>query len=301
MHDGGGVMNAVPEYFGFDLRDHVATILIDRPDRLNAFTRSMARDLVGMFDRIDADDNIRVVIMTGAGRAFCAGADLSPAGSSLSTPQPNRGEPDWSDPENRDFGGLISLRIYDCLKPVIVAFNGSAAGMGVTMALAADFRLAAQGVKFALPFTRRGIVPESASSWFLPRIVGLPTALEWMLTGATFPASEALAKGLVRSLHPADELIPAARALAATISANAAPVSVALTRQMLWQSMGMLHPMEAHRIESRGIHARARAGDMAEGVDSFLAKRMPDFPDRVSRDMPDFFPWSQPVHFCDPT
>jgi enoyl-CoA hydratase/carnithine racemase len=292
--------NDAPEHFLFEVRDHVATILFDRPDRLNAFTRSMARDLVALFDRIDADDDIRVVIMTGAGRAFCAGADLSPDGSSLSASRPDAGEADWSDPGNRDFGGLITLRLYDCVKPVIVAFNGPAAGMGVTMTLAADFRLASQDAKFALPFVRRGIVPESASSWFLPRIVGLPTALEWMLTGATFPASEALARGLVRSLHPADDLMPAARELAATISANAAPVSVALTRQMLWRSMGMLHPMEAHRIESRGLHARARAGDMPEGVASFLGKRMPDFPDRVSRDLPDFFPWWQPANFFDP-
>lgn len=266
-------------------------ILFDRPDRLNAFTRQMALDLVALFDRVDADDDIRVVIMTGAGRAFCAGADLSPGQSSLSqAPSGDATNVDWSDAATRDFGGLITLRLYDCLKPVIVAFNGSAAGMGVTMALAADFRLATRTAKFSLPFTRRGIVPESASSWFLPRIVGMATALDWMLTGATFSAQDALAAGLVRSLHADDDLMPAARTLAAGIAAQGAPVSVALTRQMLWRSLGMAHPMEAHRIESRGIYLRARASDVREGVQSFLDKRLPTFTDRVSTDMPDIFP-----------
>ncbi|HUD93319.1 MAG TPA: enoyl-CoA hydratase-related protein [Sphingobium sp.] len=281
------------DHFRFDLEEGVATITIDRAEKLNAFTRPMALDLVTLFDRVDRDDAIRAVILTGEGRAFCAGADLSPGQSSLSSrkdemPQENV---DWSDPDTRDFGGLITLRLYECLKPVIVAFNGAAAGMGVTMALAADIRMASNGAKFTLPFVRRGIVPESASSWFLPRIVGIAQALEWMLTGATFPAEEALRTGLVRSLHPPEELMPAARALAATIATQAAPVSVALTRQMLWRSIGMVHPMEAHRVESRGIHARARAADVREGGASFLEKRLPAFPDSVSNDMPSFFPW----------
>lgn len=279
-----------PEHFRFDVADGVAIITIDRADRLNAFTRPMAKDLVALFDRVDRDDAVRAVILTGEGRAFCAGADLSPGQSSLSSAAPN--DPvDWSDPATRDFGGLITLRIYDCLKPVIVAFNGSAAGMGVTMALAADFRLASEEAKFALPFVRRGIVPESASSWFLPRIVGIAQALEWTLTGATFPAQEALRAGLVRSLHPPEGVLPAALALAQQIATHSAPVSVALTRQMLWRSLGMAHPMEAHRIESRGIHARARAADVREGVASFLEKRAPTFPDRVTEDMPSFSPW----------
>ncbi|WP_336972030.1 enoyl-CoA hydratase-related protein [Sphingobium aromaticiconvertens] len=291
-----------PEYFRFNVHEHVATITFDRADKLNAFTRQMAQDLVGLFDRVDADDAIRAVIITGEGRAFCAGADLSPGGSSLSGGQ-SAGEDadvDWSDPATRDFGGLITLRLYECLKPVIVAFNGPAAGMGVTMALAADFRLASSTAKFALPFTRRGIVPESASSWFLPRIMGIATALEWMLTGATFSAEDALAAGLVRSLHAPDDLMPAARRLSAGIADNTAPVSVALTRQMLWRSLGMAHPMNAHRIESRGIYKRARADDVREGVQSFLDKRQPDFPDRVSVDMPGFFPWWRPVDYSDP-
>lgn len=283
----------VPEHFRFDVADGVATITIDRAEKLNAFTRAMAKDLALLFDRVDADDAVRAVILTGAGRAFCAGADLSPGQSSLSSHDPDvlPQAIDWSDPETRDFGGLITLRLYDCLKPVIVAFNGAAAGMGVTMALAADFRLASTEARFALPFVRRGIVPESASSWFLPRIVGVAQALEWMLTGATFLADEARAAGLVRSLHEPEDLMPAARALAAGIAANAAPVSVALTRQMLWRSLGLAHPMDAHRIESRGIYTRARARDVKEGVASFLEKRLPNFPDKVSADMPGFVPW----------
>ncbi|MFC3443517.1 crotonase/enoyl-CoA hydratase family protein [Sphingobium rhizovicinum] len=279
-----------PEHFLFDVADGVATITIDRADRLNAFTRAMALDLTALFDRVDRDDAARAVILTGAGRAFCAGADLSPGQSSLSSAELDD-VADWSDPATRDFGGLITLRIYECLKPVIVAFNGSAAGMGVTMALAADFRLASDEAKFALPFVRRGIVPESASSWFLPRIVGIAQALEWTLTGATFPAQEALRAGLVRSLHPPEEVMPSALALARQIAAQSAPVSVALTRQMLWRSLGMGHPMDAHRIESRGIYARARAADVREGVASFLEKRDPLFPNRVTEDMPSFFPW----------
>lgn len=295
-------MVVTPEHFRFDMHEHVATITFDRADKLNAFTRQMAQDLTALFDRVDADDAIRAVIITGEGRAFCAGADLSPGGSSLSGGQSagEDAEVDWSDPATRDFGGLITLRLYECLKPVIVAFNGPAAGMGVTMALAADFRLASNTAKFALPFTRRGIVPESASSWFLPRIVGIAMALEWTLTGATFSVEEALAAGLIRSAHAPDDLMPAALALAAGIAANTAPVSVALTRQMLWRSLGMTHPMDAHRIESRGIYMRARADDVREGVQSFLDKRQPDFPDRVSADMPGFFPWWRRVDYSDP-
>nr|WP_087573266.1 crotonase/enoyl-CoA hydratase family protein [Sphingomonas sp. CDS-1] len=290
----------VPEHFQFDVQDHVATITFDRADRLNAFTRVMAQDLVALFDRVDADDDIRALILTGAGQAFCAGADLSPGQSSLSLERSDEDvstDVDWTDPATRDYGGLITLRLYECLKPVIVAFNGPAAGMGVTMALAADFRLASISAKFSLPFTRRGIVPESASSWFLPRIVGIAQALEWTLTGAIFSAEEAKTAGLVRSLHEPQDLLTAATDLARDIAANTAPVSVALTRQMLWRSFDMAHPMEAHRIESRGIYMRARASDIREGVQSFLEKRSPDFPDQVSTDMPSFFPWWEPQNY----
>jgi len=287
-----------PPGFRYEVGDHIAVIRFDRPDKLNAFTRTMAIDLVGLIDRADNDDAVRALILTGEGRAFCAGADLSSEGSSLSgkaapapTPLKADGSIDWSDESTRDFGGYITLRLFDCRKPVIVAFNGAAAGMGVTMALAADFRIASTSAKFALPFVRRGIVPESASSWFLPHIVGITRALDWTLTGRTFAAPEALEAGLVSALHEPDALMPAALAIARGIADNAAPVSVALTRQMLWRMMSADHPMAAHRIESRGIFSRARARDVKEGVASFIEKRAPDFADRVSTDMPDFFPW----------
>jgi enoyl-CoA hydratase/carnithine racemase len=282
----------IPEHFQYEVTGSVATITIDRPDKLNAFTRAMATGLIQLLGHADADDAVRAIILTGTGRAFCAGADLNAGPSSFGAQsQPSADAVDWSDEAVRDFGGYITLRLFECLKPVIAAFNGAAAGMGVTMALAADFRLASTTATFVLPFVRRGIVPESASSWFLPRIVGIATALDWMLTGRTVPAEEALKAGLVRSLHAQDELLPAARALAAEIAENTAPVSVALTRQMLWRMLGADHPMEAHKIESRGVYARAHARDVKEGVASFLEKRLPQFTDRVSVDMPGFFPW----------
>ncbi|WP_327753835.1 enoyl-CoA hydratase-related protein (plasmid) [Sphingobium sp. SJ10-10] len=270
----------------------VATFLFDRTEKLNAFTRPMAAQLLELFDRTDADDMVRAVIITGAGRAFCAGADLSSDQSRVFQEAPAAdAELDWRDPALRDFGGLITLRMFRSLKPVIVAFNGPAVGIGVTMALAADYRLASANAKFALPFARRGIVPESASSWFLPRIVGIAKALEWTIGGATFSAEEALAAGLVRSLHAPEALMPAAQAIAQDIATQTAPVSVALTRQMLWRGLGFPHPMDAHRIESRGIRSRAQSGDVREGVGSFLEKRPPQFPDRVSDGLPEFFPW----------
>ena len=282
----------IPEHFQYEVTGSVATITIDRPDKLYAFTRAMATGLIQLLGHADADDAVRAIILTGTGPAFCAGADLSAGPSSFGAQsQPSAAAVDWSDEAVRDFGGYITLRLFECLKPVIAAFNGAAAGMGVTMALAADFRLASTTAKFVLPFVRRGIVPESASAWFLPRIVGIATALDWMLTGRTVPAEEALKAGLVRSLHAQDELLPAARALAAEIAENTAPVSVALTRQMLWRMLGADHPMEAHKIESRGVYARAQARDVKEGVASFLEKRLPQFTDRVSVDMPGFFPW----------
>ncbi len=279
-------MNDNPPFFRYELDDHVVTITFDRAEKLNAFTRPMAGDLVHLIDRADRDEEVRAIILTGAGRAFCAGADLS-GGSSFGEPSQETGNQEiW-----RDFGGFITLRLFDCLKPVIVAFNGPAAGMGVTMALAADYRLATTTAKFALPFVRRGIVPESCSSWFLPRLVGLPQALDWMLSGRTFTAEEALAGGLVRALHPPDELMNAARSIAEGIAADAAPVSVALTRQMLWHMAGAAHPMEAHRIESKGLFQRFGTADTREGMASFIEKRPAQFPGRVPSDLPDGFPW----------
>ena len=271
----------------YDVADRVATITLNRPDQLNAFTGVMMREMIDAFDQVDADDDVRAVIVTGAGRGFCAGADLSGGGETFS----RGGSDEMTDVGvPRDGGGLVTLRIFDCTKPVIGAINGPAVGVGVTMTLPMDIRLASENAKFGFVFARRGIVPEACSSWFLPRVVGISQAAEWCYTGNVFPASEALAGGLVRSLHPADELLPAARSIAATIAENTAPVSVALTRRMLWRMLGASHPMEAHRVDSRGILERGRSADAREGVVSFLEKRAPEFPVRVSDGLPDIFP-----------
>lgn len=265
-------------------------VTLDRPGKLNAMTRGMAGRLVDQIDRLDRDDDVRALVITGAGRVFCAGADLTDEGSSLtSAGQPARPESfDWANPDMRDFGGVIALRLFDCNKPVIVAFNGPAAGVGVTMTLAADSRIAARTAKFVLPFTRRGIVPESASSWFLPRLVGITTALDWTLRGTSVPADEALSCGLVNALHDPADLRSAACAMAREIADNSSPVSVALTRRMMWKGLAMNDPRAAHRMESEILFHRSKAADVREGVASFLEKRPPEFPDRITGRMPDF-------------
>lgn len=278
------------ETIRYAVEDGIATITLNRPDKLNAFNGRMIDDLLGAFDRIDADDVVRVAIVTGAGRAFCAGADLSDGAGSFAL------ENDADDPP-RDGGGQVTLRIFQCKKPVIAAINGAAVGVGITMTLAMDIRMASAAAKIGFVFAKRGIVPEAASSWFLPRIVGIAKALEWCFTGRVFPASEALAGGLVHSVHAPDDLVPAARALAREMADATAPVSIAMTRQMLWRGLGMAHPMEAHRVDSRGIDMRGRSADVAEGVASFLEKRPATFPDRVSSDMPDYFPWWKEPRF----
>jgi enoyl-CoA hydratase/carnithine racemase len=275
--------------------DSVATITLHRPERMNAFTGTMMRELIDAFDAVDADDGVRAVIVTGSGdRAFCAGADLGAGGDTFaeggSDVQTDAGVP-------RDGGGMVSLRIFDCTKPVIGAINGAAVGVGVTMTLPMDVRLAADTARFGFVFARRGIVPEACSSWFLPRVVGISTAAEWCYSGRVFPASEAHERGLVRSVHPAAELLPAAHELAREIAENTAPVSVALTRQMLWRMLGADHPMEAHRVDSRGIRSRGASADAREGVESFLEKRSPDYPVKVSDGLPDIFPDWQPPAF----
>lgn len=282
------------EHIAYEVSDGVATITLDQPDALNAFTARMMQELLDVFDRTDGDDAVRAVIVTGRGRAFCAGADLSAGGDTFD--RSARGAEALSDEDAastvpRDGGGLVTLRIFASTKPVIAAINGPAVGVGVTMTLPMDIRLASDQARIGFVFARRGLVPEAASSWFLPRVVGISQAAEWCYTGRVFPASEALAGGLVRSVHPADELLPAARALAGEIAEHAAPVSVALTRQMLWRMLGEDHPMAAHRVDSRAIDARGRHGDVREGVGSFLEKRAPAFPGRVSTDLPDFYPW----------
>ncbi len=272
----------------YDVADQIATITLQRPDQLNAFTGVMMREMIDAFDQVDADDDVRAVIVTGAGRGFCAGADLSGGGETFSRGGSDEIPEDVGIP--RDGGGLVSLRIFECTKPVIGAINGAAVGVGVTMTLPMDIRLASEHAKFGFVFARRGIVPEACSSWFLPRLVGISQAAEWCYSGRVFPASEALAGGLVRSVHAADDLLPAARAIATEIAANTAPVSVALTRQMLWRMLGAAHPMEAHRVDSRGILERGRSADAREGVVSFLEKRAPQFPVKVSDGLPDIFP-----------
>jgi enoyl-CoA hydratase/carnithine racemase len=270
------------EQIAYDVADAVCTITLHRPDRLNAFTVGMARELVDAFGRADADDEVRAVVVTGAGRAFCAGADLGRGGATFDYPD---------GAAHRDEGGRVSLRIFESLKPVIAAFNGPAVGIGITMMLPADVRLASTEARFGFVFARRGIVMEAASSWFLPRLVGISRALEWAVTGRVFGADEALAAGLVRSVHEPAELLPAAYALAREIADNTAPVSVALNRQMLWRMLGADDPMAAHRVDSRAMHSRGMSADAREGVTSFLEKRPAQFPERVSADMPDFYPW----------
>ena len=266
----------------YEVAGHVATITLDRPDRLNAFTVRMAEELIDAYGRADADDEVRAVVLTGAGRGFCAGADLSGGGGTF----------DYADGAvHEDEGGRVALRVFESVKPVIVAFNGPAVGVGVTMTLPADIRLASTTARFGLVFARRGIVVEAASSWFLPRLVGISRALEWSLTGRVFDAGEALAGGLVRSVHPPDELLPAAYALAAEIADNAAPVSVAVNRQLLWRMLGADHPMTAHIVDSRAVQERGASADAREGVSAFLDKRPASFPDRVSTGMPSFYPW----------
>jgi enoyl-CoA hydratase/carnithine racemase len=276
----------------YDVDDRVATITLNRPDKLNAFTNTMMNELIAAFDLIDADDGVRAVIVTGAGRAFCAGADLSAGSDTFSDGQLST----KSDSEfRRDGGGTVTLRMFASNKPVIGAINGPAVGVGATMILPMDMRLASDQARFGFVFTRRGIVPEACSSWFLPRVVGIAQAQEWTLTGRIFGADEALRCGLVRSVHPADELLTAARALALEIADNTAPVAVALARHMMWRMLGADHPMDAHRVDSRGIQLRGRSKDVAEGVASFLEKRPANFPEKVSTDMPDIFPdWQEP-------
>ena len=270
------------EQIRYEVADGVLTITLNRPDRLNAFTETMMNELIAAFDASDADDDVRAVIVTGEGRAFCAGADLAKGGETF----------DWRERAAtgdvpRDGGGRVVLRIYDSLKPVIAVINGAAVGVGITMTLPMDIRLAVRGAKIGFVFARRGIVPEAASSWFLPRLVGISQAMEWVATGRVFDADEAQRGGLVHSVHGPDDLVPYAHKLAREIADNTAPVSVALARKLMWRGLGMTHPMQAHRADSRAMFSRGQSADAVEGVTSFLEKRPANYPDRVSDGLPD--------------
>jgi enoyl-CoA hydratase/carnithine racemase len=281
------------EQIRYEVRDRILTITLNRPDRLNAWTPVMARELIEAFDRADADDDVRAIVITGEGRAFCAGADLAGGGETFDWRERRTSE----DEVPRDNGGQFVLRVFESRKPVIGAINGPAVGVGITMTLPMDVRLAADDARMGFVFARRGIVPEACSSWFLPRVVGIGQAMEWVATGRVFSAQEALDGGLVRSLHPGGELLDAARELAAEIAENTAPVSVALARRLLWDMLGASHPMEAHRADSRAMFSRGQSADAREGVTAFLEKRPAEFPDRVSDGLPDVFPGRERPEF----
>jgi enoyl-CoA hydratase/carnithine racemase len=277
----------------YEVADSILTITLSRPKRLNAFTPRMGQELMEAFDRADGDDGVRAIIVTGEGRGFCAGADLAAGGSTFDWRDRQAGD----DEVPRDGGGQVALRIFDLTKPIIAAINGPAVGVGITMTLPMDVRMVAEEARIGFVFTRRGIVPEACSSWFLPRIVGIGQAMEWVATGRVFPAEEAVAGGLARSLHPQGELLGAARALAREMTEETAAVSVALARRLLWRMLGAEHPMSAHRADSRAMFARGQSADAQEGVTSFLEKRTPAFPDRVSDGLPELFPGvEEPVY-----
>ncbi len=295
------------EQIRYEVDGPVATITLNRPEKLNAFTVSMQREMNAAFDLVDGDREVRAVVVTGAGRAFCAGADLSAGKNTFDAdagPQEetsaDRTSTDRDDPPAypRDFGGRLTLRIFACTKPVIAAINGPAVGIGATMTLPMDIRLASTDARFGFVFAGRGIVPEAASSWFLPRIVGISRALEWCYSAEVFPAAEALEGGLVRHVFPPADLLPAAKAMAERFAERSAPVSAALTRQMMWRMLGASHPMDAHRIDSRAVYSTGRSADAREGVTAFLEKRQPHWVLDPSSDLPEWYPWwDEPTYF----
>jgi enoyl-CoA hydratase/carnithine racemase len=274
-----------------ETEDRILTIALHRPDRLNAFNSTMLEELLQALDDADADDEVRAIIFTGAGRGYCAGADLGRGGGTFD------GGPPEDDAEHRDGGGILTLRLFDCRKPVIAAINGPAVGVGITMTLPMDIRIASDQARMGFVFARRGIVPEACSSWFLPRIVGISQAMEWVATGRVFSAQEALEGGLVSRVVSPEDLIPTARAIAAEIAENTSAVSVCLARHLLWKMLGADHPMEAHKLDSRAIRWMGRSADAYEGVSSFLEKRPAVFRMSSSRDLPEFFPWWEERRF----
>jgi enoyl-CoA hydratase/carnithine racemase len=279
----------------YELRDNILTITLNRPDKLNAFTLRMCAELLHALDRADADDDVRAVVFTGAGRAFCAGADLSAGGDTWAKSGAGGGAGSGAsfvlDREQGDSGGQLTRRMFESRKPLIAAINGPAVGVGLTMTLAMDMRLCAQGAKLGFVFAARGIVPEACSAWFLPRIVGISRALEWTYTARIFGPDEGLRAGLFRSVHEPADLLPAAYALAGEIAGHAAPVSVALSRQMMWKMLCADHPVLAHQLDTHAIFARGASADAREGIQAFLEKRPANFPNRVSQELPDYDPF----------
>jgi enoyl-CoA hydratase/carnithine racemase len=275
------------EQIKYELGEGILTITLNRPDKLNAFTNMMRKELIGAFDRADKDDEVRVVVVTGAGRAFCAGADLSSGGTAFNRTSGGKKTID----EHRDGGGTVTLRIFDMKKPIIAAINGPAVGVGITMTLPMDIRIASESAKMGFVFTRRGIAPEACSSWFLPRVVGISRASEWLMRGSVFSAREALEAGLVSRLVPPEKLLPTAKELAREIADHTSAISVALSRQLLWRMLVADHPMEAHKIESKCVYYMGLSPDSTEGVTSFLEKRPARFTMKPNSDMPDFYPW----------
>ena len=273
------------------LQDRILTVTLSREERLNAFNQEMLDELLAVADRIDQDDEVRAVIFTGKGRGFCAGADLGSGGGTFDASEQTREIPP-------DGGGRLTTRLFDCRKPLIAAVNGPAVGVGVTMTLPMDVRIASDRARFGFVFARRGIVPEAASSWFLPRVVGISQAMEWVATGRVFPAEEALAGGLVSRVVPHDELLETATALAREIADHTSGVSVALARQMMWKMLGAPHPMHAHSLDSRLIYQMGKSADAYEGVQSFLDKRPAEFGMRPSSDVPEPFPWWETPPFA---
>lgn len=280
------------EQISYEVKDRIATVTLNRPDRLNAFTHQMMREFVAVLDHTDVDDEVRAIVVTGAGRGFCAGADLESGGSTFDAGARGR------DPEviNRDGGGQLTTRIFSSKTPIIAAINGPAVGIGITMTLPMDIRLAAESARVGFVFSRRGIVPEAASSWFLPRLVGISQALEWCYSGRVFGAAEAAEGGLVQLL-PDDELLPRAYEIASEIATHAAPVSAALTRQLMWRGLTFDHPMQSHRADSRAIQELGKMADAKEGVESFLEKRDPEWKLKPSQDSPDVFPFDEDREF----
>jgi len=285
------------QHIRYAVADGILIITLNRPDQLNAFTALMAQELISAFDQSDADDDVKCVIVTGAGRAFCAGADLGRGGETWSQHEKNMKAQEEGSPYKGDGGGRVTRRIFDSHKPVIAAINGPAVGVGLTMTLAMDVRMAVAGSKLGFVFAARGIVPEACSAWFLPRIVGVSTALEWCYSGRVFRSEEGLARGLLRSLHAPDALIPAATELAREFADNTSAVSKAIIRHMLWRMLGAEHPIRAHELDTPALAFTGKSNDAREGINAFLEKRPARFTDRVSHDMPPFFPWWEQPEF----